>query len=153
MVRWVLENQPASWLRPGCQERSVFPESHSLLASECAPGAFFQPAGRQAEGLAAPGQSLEILADAQAVELAAGELEGALAFRQVLDLDPVGEGEEAAGSLGRVTEAVGGLLAEQVPDDHQQLPGNGHHRLAASQAGRQAGVPGLPARLVDDPTA
>lgn len=62
--------------------------------------------GRQLEGLAAPWEGLEFLTDAQAIQLDADEIQGALAFGEVPGVDALRKGEQPAGSLGRVGKAA-----------------------------------------------
>jgi hypothetical protein len=68
-------------------------ETQRWLCS-CRPGALLQRTGRQFEALGTPRDVGDLLPDAQAVELVAGELEGALPIGQVLDPHAVRQSEE-----------------------------------------------------------
>ena len=65
----------------------------------------------QLEFLGAPWQDQHILPNAQAVHLVAGNLQGGLTARQVLHLDPIGEGEQPTNDLRRVGETIGLLFS------------------------------------------
>jgi hypothetical protein len=73
-----------------------------------------------------------------------GELERALAVRQVLHPDLVGIGEEGAGHLGGIGVAVGFLVVQDVPDRHQQLACDRDDRFRAAEMDRSSGENGFP---------